>query len=249
MAPSNRIKVMTSGGAVVHRVVSKKDWLKARMAFLKKEKKLSKLGDQLARARRALPWARVEQDYVFDGPDGKISLAELFGAKSQLIVYHFMFAPDWDQGCPHCSFWADHYDSLKYHLGQRDASFSAISRAPQAKIELFKNRMGWKFRWVSSGGNSFNYDFHASFTPEDNRKGTAFYNYRKGNAGASDREGASVFYKDAAGSIFHTYSTFARGIDALNGTYHFLELTPKGRDEDGPEGPQDWVRHHDKYQT
>jgi predicted dithiol-disulfide oxidoreductase (DUF899 family) len=219
------------------------------MAFLKKEKKFAKLGDQLARERRALPWVKVEKDYLFEGPEGKVSLADLFGTKSQLIVYHFMFAPEWDQGCPHCSFWADHYDSIGLHLGQRDASFSAISRAPIAKIEAFKKRMGWKFRWVSSGGTSFNYDFNASFTPEENREGTAFYNYRRGDAGASDREGASVFYKDSTGAIYHTYSTFARGIDALNGTYHFLELTPKGRDEGGFEGPQDWVRHHDKYES
>ncbi|HVR85445.1 MAG TPA: DUF899 domain-containing protein [Planctomycetota bacterium] len=247
MATPNKVRIRTGSGPVDHRIVSRKQWLKDRLAFLKKEKKFSKLGDQLAKQRRALPWVRVEKDYVFDGPGGPVPFAQLFGPQHQLIVYHFMFAPDWSAGCPHCSFWADHYDSLRHHLGRRDTAFTAISRAPIAQIESFKKRMGWMFSWVSSGQTSFNYDFNASFTDEQNRTGTSFFNFRKGNAGASDREGASVFYKDQDGAIYHTYSTFARGIDALNGTYHFLELTPKGRDEGGQEGPQDWVRHHDRY--
>lgn len=248
MASPKKVKIMTGSGPVEHPVVKPNEWLKARIAFLKKEKAFAKLGDRLARQRRALPWVRVEKSYDFHAPSGKVPFADLFGRHHQLIVYHFMFAPDWDAGCPHCSFWADHYDSLRHHLGRRDTALTAISRAPIDKIEGFKERMGWAFPWVSSGGSSFNYDFHASFTEEENAKGTATYNYRKGDAGASDREGASVFYKDEDGTIYHTYSTFARGIDALNGTYHFLELTPKGRDEEGFDGPQDWVRHHDQYE-
>jgi predicted dithiol-disulfide oxidoreductase (DUF899 family) len=249
MASSRKVRIATRGGGVEHPVVSREKWLKERVALLKEEKAFAKLGDKLARRRRALPWVRVEKSYVFDGPRGPVALADLFGPQHQLIVYHFMFAPEWSAGCPHCSFWADHYDSLRHHLGRRDTAFSAISRAPIAKIEAFKQRMGWLFPWVSSGRTSFNYDFNASFTEEQNQARTAFFNFRKGDAGASDREGASVFYKDQDGAVYHTYSTFARGIDALNGTYHFLELTPKGRDEDGLEGPQDWVRHHDKYDS
>jgi len=248
MANARRVRVATGAGPVDHPVVSRAQWLKARAALLKKEKAFSKLGDRLARQRRALPWVRVEKAYEFDGPGGPVTLAGLFGRRSQLLVYHFMFAPEWGGGCPHCSFWADHYDGPTRHLGQRDTAFVVISRAPIEKIEAFKRRMGWSFPWVSSGRSPFNYDFNASFTPEQNEQGTAFFNYRKGEAGATDREGASVFYKDADGSIYHTYSTFARGIDALNGTYHLLELTPKGRDEDGFDGPQDWVRHHDRYE-
>jgi predicted dithiol-disulfide oxidoreductase (DUF899 family) len=249
MATAHKVRVMTGSGPVEHPVVSREKWLKARIALLKKEKKFSKLGDQLARERRALPWVKLDKTYVFDGPQGPLSMADLFGKRNQLVVYHFMFAPEWNQGCAHCSFWADHFDGISIHLGHRDAAFTAISRAPLAKIEAFKKRMGWMFPWVSSGSNSFNYDYNASFTPEMNQKGTAFFNYRKGNAGASDREGASVFYKDGTGALYHTYSCFARGIDALNGTYHVLELTPKGRDEKGFEGPQDWVRHHDGYES
>jgi predicted dithiol-disulfide oxidoreductase (DUF899 family) len=249
MASPRKVKVKTSGGVAVHRVASAKEALKARMAFLAKEKKFTKEKDRLARARRGLPWVEVEKDYIFEGPGGPVKLADLFGKKSQLVVYHFMFAPEWEQGCPHCSFWGDHYSGPAMHLPQRDVSFTAISRAPIEKIEAFKKRMGWTFPWVSSGGSDFNYDFHASFTEEDNQKGTSFYNYRKGDTGSSDREGASVFYKDEGGKIYHTYSTFARGIDNLNTTYHFLELVPKGRDEEGLEFTQSWVRHHDRYEA
>jgi predicted dithiol-disulfide oxidoreductase (DUF899 family) len=248
VAKPKKVRVATGSGPVDHPVVPRAQWLKARSALLKQEKAFAKLGDQLARRRRALPWVQVEKAYEFDGPGGPVTLAGLFGKRSQLIVYHFMFAPEWGAGCPHCSFWADHYDGPTLHLGQRDTAFAVISRAPIEKIEAFKKRMGWSFPWVSSGRSPFNYDFNASFTPEQNEHGTAFYNYRKGDAGSTDREGASVFAKDADGTIYHTYSTFARGIDALNGTYHLLELTPKGRDEEGLEGPQDWVRHHDRYE-
>ncbi len=229
-----------------HSVVSHSEWLAARTAFLAREKEFSRQRDELARQRRQLPWEKVEKQYIFDGPGGTVTLAELFENKSQLIVYHFMFNPEWDEGCPNCSFWADHYDSLRYHLKQRDTAFVAISRAPLAKIEPFKKRMGWGFKWVSSFHNDFNFDYQASFTPEQLRSGTAFFNYSTEQAGGEDREGASVFYKDESGTIFHTYSTYARGIDLLNTTYNFLDLTPKGRDET-PGAAQDWVDYHDRY--
>ncbi len=235
-----------STGVNDHPVVSHAEWLAARTAFLAREKEFTRLRDELNRQRRQLPWEKVDKQYVFDGPGGKVTLAELFGDKSQLIVYHFMFSPEWEEGCPHCSFWADHFDSLKYHLKERDAAFVAISRAPWAKIEPFKQRMGWDFRWVSSFNNDFNYDFFVSFTPEQLQNGTGFYNYGTMDPGGADREGASVLYQDESGSIFHTYSCYARGIDMLNGTYNFLDLTPKGRDEN-PDFPVDWVTHHDRY--
>ena len=227
-----------------HEVVSHEDWLRARTAFLKKEKEFTRLRDELNRERRALPWERVEKDYRFDGPDGPESLSDLFAGKSQLVVYHFMFNPADDIGCPHCSFWADHYDGMLPHLRQRDVSFVVISRAPRAKLAAFQQRMGWKFKWLSSGDNSFSYDYGASFTPADARK--PVYNFGTLVPGGPDREGLSVFTRDASGAIFRTYSTYARGIDMFNGTYQILDLVPKGRDED-PEATQDWVRHHDRY--
>jgi predicted dithiol-disulfide oxidoreductase (DUF899 family) len=230
-----------------HTVVSHDEWIAARKAFLAKEKEFTHARDELSRQRRELPWERVEKEYVFEGPEGKVSLADLFASKSQLIVYHFMFNPDDDEGCPHCSFWADNFDGIPVHLKQRDTTFVAISRAPMGKIEAFKRRMGWSFPWFSSHGSDFNYDFSASFTPEQLAQGTDFYNYRPGNAGMPDREGVSVFQRDENGDIFHTYSAYARGIDMVNGAYHFLDLTPKGRDEAGHEFTQFWVRHHDKY--
>jgi len=242
------MKNSSSNGIKDHPVVSGKEWLAARTAFLAKEKEFSRLRDELNRQRRELPWEKVDKQYVFDGPGGKVTLAELFQKRSQLIVYHFMFAPEWDEGCPHCSFWADHFDGAGLHLIHRDASFVAISRAPLAKIEPFKKRMGWNFKWVASGRNDFNYDYHVSFTPEAIRGGAAFYNYTKMDGDDTDREGLSVFFKDESGAVFHTYSCYARGIDMLNGTYNFLDLAPKGRDEDGLEGPQDWVRYHDRYE-
>jgi predicted dithiol-disulfide oxidoreductase (DUF899 family) len=238
-------KIRVDGKVHNHKVVSEPRWLVARKALLAKEKQYTRLGDRLNRERRRLPWVRVDKSYSFEGPNGKESLSALFGRRSQLIVYHFMFPPEWTDGCPHCSFWADHYDGALPHLNQRDTTLVAISRAPLAKIKRFQARMGWKFKWVSSAGGAFNYDFHASFTPEANRKGTAFFNYEHSDAGFTDREGLSVFYKDGRGAIYHTYSTYARGIDILNGTYHFLDLVPKGRDE-GNRG-QYWVRYHDKY--
>ena len=242
---------MTSDGSrsiKAHPVVSHEEWLSARTAFLAKEKEFTRLRDELSRQRRDLPWEKVDKQYVFDGPSGKETLAELFENRSQLIVYHFMFAPDWDEGCPHCSFWADNFNGISVHLNHRDVTFVAISRAPLAKIESFKKRMGWSFKWVSSFQSDFNFDYQASFTPEEVQSGTAFYNYRRMDPYDMDREGTSVFYKDESGAVFHTYSCYARGIDMMNGTYHYLDLVPKGRDEEGLEGPQAWVRYHDRYE-
>jgi predicted dithiol-disulfide oxidoreductase (DUF899 family) len=231
-----------------HPVVSREEWLSARMAFLTKEKEFTRLRDELSRQRRELPWVKVDKSYVFDGLRGQETLAELFENRSQLVVYHFMFSPEWDEGCLHCSFWADNFNGLGVHLNHRDVTFVAISRAPLAKIEAFKTRMGWSFKWVSSGRTDFNYDYHVSFTPEEVQSRSAFYNYSTMDPDGEDREGVSVFYKDASGVVYHTYSAYARGIDMLNTAYHYLDLVPKGRDEDGLEGPQEWVRHHDRYE-
>ena len=229
-----------------HRVVSRDKWVAARKALLRKEKAFSKARDKLARERRKLPWVKVDKAYVFDGPDGRASLADLFDGRSQLAVYHFMFPPEWENGCKHCSFWADHYDAATgAHLRAKDTSFAVISRAPLAKIEPFKRRMGWQFKWLSSGANDFNYDFGASFTPKQVKAGAKVFNYGQA-PGMSDREGLSVFFRDKAGNVFHTYSTWARGIDLLNGTYNVLDLTPLGRNED-PDATQGWVQYHDSY--
>ena len=238
----------TKKGVGKHRVVSHKAWIEARRKFLAKEKKFTRLRDELARQRRALPWEKVDKQYVFDGPGGRETLPELFDARSQLVVYHFMFAPDWNEGCKHCSFWADNFNGLGIHLNHRDVSFVAISRAPPEKLEAFRKRMGWSFKWVSSGQNDFNYDYQASFTPQEVESGAAFFNYSKSDVGVTDREGVSVFYKDEGGAVFHTYSSYARGIDMLNTAYHYLDLVPKGRDEDALEFTQSWVRYHDKYE-
>ena len=237
-----------TSGLEGHKVVSREEWLAARQAFLAKEKEFTQARDELSRQRRALPWVKVEKPYVFDGPEGKETLAQLFKGRSQLVVYHFMFGPGAEAGCPHCSFWADHYDGMGIHLNHRDVTFVAISRAPLASIEAFRKRMGWRFKWVSSGATDFNYDFHASFRPEDVKSGRALYNYQPMTANMADREGISVLYRDGSGAVFHTYSTYARGIDIVNGTYNFLDLVPKGRDEDGLEFTQSWVRHHDRYE-
>ena len=230
-----------------HAVVSHEEWLAARTAFLAREKEFTRLRDQLSRQRRELPWERVDKEYVFDAPDGEKTLGELFGEQSQLLVYHFMFSPGWDEGCPHCSFWADNFNGIDVHLRARDAAFVAISRAPLAKIEDFKKRMGWSFAWLSSFGSDFNYDYNVSFTPEQRSSGSALFNYAKGDPGFEDREAASMFYKDAGGAVFHTYSCYGRGIDILNGAYNWLDMAPKGRDEDGLDFTQAWVRHHDRY--
>ncbi len=241
-------KSSASKGIGKHRVVSHKAWIGARRKFLAKEKKFTRLRDELARQRRALPWEKVDKQYVFDGPKGRETLPELFDGRSQLVVYHFMFAPDWNEGCKHCSFWADNFNGLGIHLNHRDVSLVAISRAPLEKLEAFKRRMGWSFKWVSSGGNDFNYDYQASFTPQEIESAAAFYNFSKSDVGVTDREGVSVFYRDPSGAVFHTYSSYARGIDMLNTAYHYLDLVPKGRDEDDLEFTQSWVRHHDRYE-
>jgi predicted dithiol-disulfide oxidoreductase (DUF899 family) len=231
-----------------HKVVSHDEWIAARKAYLVEEKAFSRARDALARKRRELPWEKIERKYVFDTPQGKQSLGELFGGKSQLIIYHFMLGPGWEAGCPSCSFLADHFDGAVVHLAQRDVSFVVVSRAPLAEIETFKRRMGWRFNWVSSFSNDFNSDYQVSFTPEEKASGKVFYNYEFIESFPSEeRPGASVFYKNAAGEIFHTYSTYGRGLDILIGTYHFLDLAPKGRDEDGLAWSMAWVRHHDRY--
>jgi len=228
-----------------HPVVTSKAWLKARTALLAKEKAFTRLRDKLSRQRRELPWERVEKKYVFDGPAGKQSLADLFENRSQLVVYHFMFNPASEEGCKHCSFWADNFNGIVVHLNHRDVTFVAISRAPLTKLEAFKRRMGWSFKWLSSAGTDFNHDYQASFTPEAIQSGAIFYNYAKQKMNMSDREGVSVFYRDDSGAIFHTYSAYARGIDMMNTAYHYLDLVPKGRDEG--DNPQSWVRFHDRY--
>ena len=239
---------MTKSGEATtnHDVVSHQQWVAARRAFLAREKDFTQQRDRLSRERRELPWEKVDKQYTFEGTNGSRTLAELFGSSSQLIVYHFMFAPEWDEGCPSCSFWADNFDGIDIHLWHRDASFVAISRAPMDKIEAFKERMGWRFNWLSSADSDFNFDFYASFTDEERARGTGFYNYVTGDPGESDHSAISVFYKDSEGSVFHTYSCYARGVDIVNGAYNYLDLAPKGRDED-PDATQSWVRHHDRY--
>lgn len=230
-----------------HQVVSHEEWNSARTAFLEKEKEFTRLRDDLNRQRRALPWELVSKQYRFEGPSGSETLAELFDKRSQLVMYHFMFGPEWDEGCPHCSFWADHYDGMGIHLNHRDVTFVVSSLAPLAKIEAFRKRMGWSFKWVSTFQSDFNFDYHVSFTEEEVARGKAFYNYANAKIDEQEYQGLSVFYKDERGAIFHTYSCYARGIDMLNGTYQFLDLVPKGRDEG--DSPQDWVRHHDRYEA
>jgi predicted dithiol-disulfide oxidoreductase (DUF899 family) len=229
-----------------HKVVPHDEWIEARKAFLAREKEFSRQREALARDRRDLPWETVAKEYVFDGPTGKATLHDLFDGCSQLVVYHFMFPPEWDAGCPHCSFWADSFNGSPVHLRARDAAFAAVSRASWPKLEAYQQRMGWSFPWYSSGETDFNYDFGVSFPADAVADGTAVYNY--GSApGFEDREGISIFIQDGHGQVFHTYSTYARGIDAVNSTYQFLDLVPKGRDEPAEGNPQFWVRRHDEY--
>jgi predicted dithiol-disulfide oxidoreductase (DUF899 family) len=239
-----------------NKVVTHEEWIEARKQLLVKEKEYTRLGDDLARQRRDLPWEPVTKDYVFDGPAGPESLSQLFEGRSQLAVYHFMFGPDWEEGCPACSFWADNFNGIDVHFAERDVSFVVISHAPLAKLERFKRRMGWSFKWVSAGENGFNYDYHASFKPDVIAKGEAIYNYELASrtlpsqyARASEHAGMSVFYKNSDGEIFHTYSAYARGLDTLNGAYRWLDLMPKGRNEEGLPHTMSWVRHHDRYSS
>ena len=234
---------------VNHPVVSHEKWVNERKTLLAREKELTRLHDQIASERRALPWERIEKDYIFDTPEGKRTLSELFDGRRQLLVQHFMFGPEWEQGCPSCSFMADHTDGMNVHLAHRDITFVAISRAPLADIERFRRRMGWQFRWVSSHDSDFNYDFSVSFTPEEQAKGEVYYNYCMQSFPAEEAPGISVFYKNDAGALFHTYSTYGRGLEVMMGAYSLMDLTPKGRDENDVPYKMEWVRHHDRYET
>jgi len=231
----------------MNKIVSEEEWVEARKALLKKEKEFTILRDRLSQQRRDLPWIGVNKQYLFEGPSGKQTLSELCDGRSQLIVYHFMFDPSWEAGCPSCSFWADNFNGIIAHLNQRDVTMVAVSRAPYSKLAAYHKRMGWDFKWVSSYDTDFNLDYDVSFTPEELVKKEAFYNFGIQDPFSSEREGVSVFYKVSAGKVFHTYSAYARGIDMLNVAYHYLDLVPKGRDETGHDFPQFWVRRHDEY--
>jgi predicted dithiol-disulfide oxidoreductase (DUF899 family) len=227
-------------------IVSNEKWLAARREFLREEKEFSKMRDRLAARRRELPWVKVDSSYVFESPNGRVSLADMFEGRSQLIVYHFMLAPGWEEGCRGCSYVSDHFDGALAHLNARDVSFTAVSSAPLEEIERFKARMGWKFNWVSSHGTTFNQDFHVSFTEAEVEAGRADYNFGPYEIGMSEMPGLSVFVRRADGAVYRTYSTYSRGLDLLIGAYNLLDLVPKGRAED-PEAPMKWVRHHDRY--
>ena len=231
--------------AARNKVVSKEQWIEARKKLLAQEKEFTRLRDQLSKHRRELPRERVDEDYVFEGRDGRQTLSDLFDGRSQLVVYHFMFGPGWEAGCPHCSRWADNFNSIIVHLNQRDVTMVAVSRASYRKLAAYAKRMGWGFKWLSSAESRFNFDYGVSFTDEETSKKRAYYNFTMQDPGISEREGVSVFFKDSKGSVFHTYSTYARGIDMLCLDYHYLDLVPKGRDE-GKRGPF-WVRRHDEY--
>jgi predicted dithiol-disulfide oxidoreductase (DUF899 family) len=230
-----------------HEIVSHDQWFAARRRLLAKEKEFLRLRDELSSERRDLPWERVDKRHVFEGPAGEETLADLFAGRRQLIVYHFMFAPDWDAGCRGCSFWADNFNNVVPHLNQRDVSLAAISRAPLSKLLAFAARMGWTFKWVSAANSDFNYDYQVSFRPEDLAHGTAVYNYAPFEKSMTDMPGFSVFYRDENGGIFHTYSTYSRGLDPMNVAYQLLDLVPKGRDEAGLPQPMAWVKLHDQY--
>lgn len=229
------------------KAVSHTEWLAARKQLLTKEKEFTRQRDELSRLRRALPWERVEQQYAFEGAGGKETLADLFDGRSQLITYHFMFGPGWKEGCPSCSFISDHIDASFVHLAARDARLVVVSRAPLAEIQAFQKRMGWRFHWVSSFGSDFNHDYQVSMKKEEAGKDEVYYNYAMQKFPSEERPGTSVFYKDQSGNVFHTYSSYGRGLDILIGAYNWLDLMPKGRDEEGLPHSMAWVRHHDKY--
>jgi predicted dithiol-disulfide oxidoreductase (DUF899 family) len=231
-----------------HPVVADSQWIEARTRLLAREKELTELQDRIAGERRALPWRRIAKDYVFDTPEGARTLAQLFAGRRQLMVQHFMFGPGWEQGCPSCSYMADHTDGMNIHLAHRDISFVAVSRAPLADILRFRERMGWKFDWVSSHGSDFNFDFGVSFTKEALATGEVAYNYRKGYFPAEEAPGISVFCMDDAGEVFHTYSTFGRGVEVMMGAYRLMDLAPQGRNERDVFYKMEWVRHHDRYE-
>jgi predicted dithiol-disulfide oxidoreductase (DUF899 family) len=229
------------------KVVSEAEWLVARKDLLSREKELTRLRDEVSRHRRELPWVKVNKEYLFNGPRGQETLADLFEGRSQLIVYHFMFGPDWEEGCKSCSYLADHFDGANWHLPHRDVSFAVISRAPLPKLEAYKKRMGWGFKWLSSYGNDFNFDYHVSATDQEQAKSEMHYNYATQDWVNEEMPGLSVFYKEENGDVFHTYSTYARGLDILVGAYNFLDLVPKGRDEERFDFTMEWVRRHDQY--
>ena len=230
-----------------HPIVSHEAWMEARRQFLAKEKQFNRLRDELSAERRTLPWERVEKQYVFEGPNGRMTLADLFAGRSQLVVYHFMLGADWNEGCKSCSFWADNFNGIDIHLAHRDVTLLAISSAPLDKIDAFKQRMGWNFTWVSSAGSDFNRDYHVSFAPEDLATGDVEYNYARRKTSLTELPGISVFYKAGDGTVYHTYSTYARGLDMMNCAYHYLDLVPKGRDEAMSGHKMSWVRLHDSY--
>jgi predicted dithiol-disulfide oxidoreductase (DUF899 family) len=232
-----------------HKIVSEDEWIEYRRALLKDEKEFTMLRDRLSQQRRDLPWIVVNKDYIFEGPNGKQTLSELFEGRSQLVVYHFMFDPSWDSACPHCSFWADNFNGIIVHLNQRDVTMIVVSRAPYSKLADYQKRMGWDFKWFSCYDTDFNFDYNVSFTSEELVRKEAFYNFTIQDPHSSEREGVSVFYKDPVGRVFHTYSAYARGIDILNTAYNYLDLVPKGRDEEGHDFPQFWVRRHDEYKS
>jgi len=231
-----------------HKVVNHDAWIAARQRFLLKEKEFTRLRDELSRERRELPWERVDKEYVFESTDGRETLADLFGEHSQLIVYHFMYGPDWEIGCRSCSFWADNFNNIVPHLAARDASLVAVSLAPLQKLQAQARRFGWTFKWVSSHGSDFNFDYHVSFSPEALERGDAVYNYTPQKLGSTEMPGISAFFRDGK-QIYHSYSTYARGLDMLNAAYHYLDIAPKGRDEEGLAYPQQWVRHRIAYET
>ena len=230
-----------------HKVVSQEEWVDARKAHLAKEKEFTRLRDELSQQRRDLPWVKVEKDYVFEGPDGKQSLADLFDGRSQLIVQHFMYGPDWEEGCPSCSFWADGYNGFITHLEHRDITMVVASNAPLSSLDAYKKRMNWSFKWVSSMGSDFNRDFQVTFTPEEVEKGELYYNYRIGRFPSQEGPGASAFYRDDDGAVYHTYSCYSRGLDMLNAAYHYMDIAPKGRDEGGLPYSMAWLKRHDQY--
>lgn len=230
-----------------HKVVSREEWLAARREHLLKEKEFTRLRDQLSQDRRELPWVKVEKEYLFDGPNGRETLSDLFNGQSQLIMYHFMYGPDWEEGCPSCSFWADNFNGIDIHLKHRDINLVAVSRAQLDTLDAYKKRMGWSFKWVSSIGSDFNHDYHVSFTSNEMEKGEAFYNFINSKVPSEEMPGISVFFKNQQGDVFHTYSCYARGLDLLNGAYNFMDLVPKGRDEDDLPYTMAWLRRHDQY--
>jgi predicted dithiol-disulfide oxidoreductase (DUF899 family) len=233
----------------VHNVVSRDQWIAARKKLLVKEKESTRLRDQLSAERRQLPWVKIDENYIFDTPEGRRTLAELFAGRSQLVVYHFMFGPEWQEGCPSCSFVSDHIDAALPHLSARDVKVVMVSRAPLAKLQAFKKRMGWRFDWVSSHDTDFNAAFHVSFSKEELAQGKVNYNYTLQEFPSSEAPGLSVFYRNSAGEIFHTYSTYGRGLDAIMSTYTILDMVPRGRDEQELSFPMEWIRYHDRYGT